>query len=124
MKTRKELKEEYKQKKYKMGIFQIKNTINGKIFIGSSMDLNAIWNRHKMELKLGSHRNKVLQNDWKKYGEENFTYGIITELKQDDKKETNYKKELKELEELYIKELEPFGEKGYNKKPIRTEKDK
>jgi hypothetical protein len=31
MKTRKELKEEYKQMKFKMGVFQIKNNINSKI---------------------------------------------------------------------------------------------
>ena len=116
MKTRKELKEQYKQRKNKMGVFQIKNTYNNKIFIGSSMDLNAIWNRQKMQLKLGRHPNKALQEDWKEYGEESFIYEILAELKQDDKKEVNYKKELKELEKLYIEELEPFESKGYNKK--------
>ena len=120
MKTRKELKEQYKQRKNKMGVFQIKNTHNNKIFIGSNLDLNAIWNRQKMQLKLESHPNKDHQEDWKEYGEESFIYEILAELKQDDKKEINYKRELKELEKLYIEELEPFEAKGYNKKLIKN----
>lgn len=116
MKTRKVLKEEYKQKKFKMGVFQIKNKINSKIFIGSSMDLNAIWNRQRMQLKLGNHPNSELQKDWKEYGKESFSYKILAEIKQDDEKEMDYKKELKVLEELYIEELNPFEEKGYNRR--------
>ncbi len=33
MTTRKELKEEYKQRKTQMGVFQIRNTENGNVFI-------------------------------------------------------------------------------------------
>lgn len=116
MKTRKELKDEYKQKKSVMGIFQIKNRINNKIFIGSSADLKAIWNRYKMMLKFGNHPNEALQKDWNEYGEENFAYEIITELKQEEDKEIDYLKELQELEKLFLNELKPFGERGYNKK--------
>ena len=70
MKTRKELKEAYKQRKSKMGVFQIKNNTNGKIFIGSSIDLDAMWNRQKMQLQFGNHPNKALQKEWKEFGEE------------------------------------------------------
>ena len=31
--------------------------------------------------------------------------------------ELNINKELKELEELYLDELKPYNEKGYNKRP-------
>ena len=86
MDSRKHLKDAYKQKKFKMGIFQITNKQNGKIFIGSSIDLQAIWNRYQMELKFGSHRNKRLQADWEAFGPESFGFEILTELKQEDKK--------------------------------------
>ncbi|NIA23905.1 MAG: GIY-YIG nuclease family protein [Proteobacteria bacterium] len=114
MKTRKEIKDEYKKRKFRMGIYQIRNTVNGKIFVGNSMDLDAIWNRQRMELQLGTHRNKKLQKDWNSYGEENFKYEILAELKQDEKKKINYRDELKELGKLYMDELQPFKEKGYN----------
>jgi group I intron endonuclease len=118
MKTRKELKEEYKHKKFKMGVFQIKNNINGKIFIGSSLDLNAIWNRQKIQLKFGNHPNAELQKDWKEFGEDSFSYEILSELKHLDEKEKDYQKEVAILEELYRDELKPFEDKGYNKRSI------
>lgn len=116
MKTKKELKEEYKQKKFKMGVFQVRNLVNSKIFIGSSPDLEAIWNRQKTQLKFGSHPNKKLQADWQQFGAENFTFEILAEIKQDKEGATDYSVEIKELEELYLEELQPYGEKGYNKK--------
>ena len=74
MKTWKELKEEYKQIKYKMGVFQIKNDCNGKIFIGSSLDLKAIWHSQRLQLETGTHSNRDLQKDWKEFGPEKFRY--------------------------------------------------
>jgi hypothetical protein len=116
MKTRKELKEEYKQMKFKMGVFQIKNTVNNKIFIGCSLDLKAIWHAQKLQLDIGIHTNSDLQSDWNKFGSENFIYEIIEEIKQTEDKPLDYGKEIKVLEEMIIDELQPFENKGYNKK--------
>ena len=114
MKTRKELKEEYKQMKFKIGVFQIKNEINGKIFIGSSIDLKAIWYAQKLQLDLGRHQNSDLQKDWKLYGAEKFSYEILEEIVQNDNKVIDYNKEIKVLEEMVIDKLQPFGNKGYH----------
>ncbi len=116
MKTRKELKEEYKQMKFKMGVFQIKNNINGKIFIGSSLDLKAIWYAQKLQLDMGMHQNSELQKDWKEFGSENFSYEILDEINQTEDKPIDYKKEIKTLEDMIIDDLQPFEENGYNKK--------
>ena len=113
--TNKELKDQYKQTKFPAGVFQIKNKVNGKIFVSGNMNLNKIWNRHKTELKFGSHRNKEMQNDWNKYGEENFVFEIISELNQGNEK-LDLNHELKVLTEMYLEELQPYGEQGYNKK--------
>jgi hypothetical protein len=78
--------------------------------------LKAIWNRHRAQLNFGSHPNKELQSEWNNYGEESFEYEIIAAIKEKDDEEKDYKKEVKELEELYIEEFKPFGVKGYNKK--------
>jgi len=118
MKTKKELKEEYKQMKFKMGVFQIKNNINGKVFIGSSLDLMAIWNAQRFQLDIGMHRNGELQKDWKEYGSENFSYEIIEEINPIDDKPTDYKKEIKTLEDMVIEQIQPFENKGYNQKTI------
>jgi len=116
MKTRKELKEEFKQTKYKTGVFQIRNNVNDKIFIGSSPDLKAIWYAQKLQLDMGMHKNHELQKEWNHFGAENFTYEIIEELEQSDDPNTDINKELMTLEELTIEVLQPYENKGYNKR--------
>ena len=117
MKTRKELTEEYKQTKFRMGVFQIRNMVNGKIFMESSINLDAIWNRHRLELDFGGHRNKSLQKDWKEFGEYNFKFEILSEIEHREGVAVDYKKELILLEKMYLEELQPFEEKGYNQRP-------
>ncbi|HKI46095.1 MAG TPA: GIY-YIG nuclease family protein [Balneolales bacterium] len=115
MKTKKELKEEYKQMKFPMGVFQVRNTINGKIFVDSSTNMSAKWNRNRLQLSVGNHPNKELQNDWNKFGEEAFKFEVIEELEHNDKEIVDYNNEVALLEEMLIEELQPFGVKGYNK---------
>ncbi len=114
MSIRKTLTNEYKQKKTSIGVFQIRNTVNGKIYLDSSPNLDTIWNRHLFELNLGSHRNKALQQDWKEHGAANFVFEILSELEQDDDKPVDYAKEVKTLEAMFLEELQPYGEKGYH----------
>ncbi len=114
MKSNKELKDAYKQKKFTIGVFQIRNTVNGKVFVGSSVNLDAVWNRIKSELKFGGHRNDQLQKEWKAFGEEKFRFEILSEISQEDKDNKDYEYELKKLEGMFIEEIQPFGEKGYN----------
>ena len=100
MKTKKELKESYKQYKPVMGVFQVRNTVNGKVLIDSSKDVLSKWNRHQTELRFGSHRKKELQNDWTALGSENFTFEILSELKYAEKENINYSKEVELLKEM------------------------
>ena len=114
--TKKELKNQYKERRFPMGVFQIKNEANGKILLDSGLNMPAKWKRHLTELKFGSHRNKVLQQEWKQFGETAFVYEVVAELEYKSTTE-DYGKEVAILAELYLEELMPFGEKGYNKVP-------
>jgi hypothetical protein len=118
MKSNKELRAEYKQMKFRIGVFQIRNAVNGKILLGSSSNLDAIWNRHQSELKAGGHRNSLLQQEWKEFGEENFRFEVLAEVTPAEGDEVEYKKELRELEALYLAELQPFAEKGYHNRKV------
>jgi hypothetical protein len=117
--TKKELMEEYKNMKIRMGVFQIKNKSNGKIYVEGSPNLGKIWNRHKTELNFGTHLNQDLQKDWKDSGEENFIFEILGEIDQDGPPGADYRKQIKELEELFLEDLEPYGTKGYNRRRNR-----
>jgi hypothetical protein len=114
MKTKKELKEAYHLIKPRIGVFQIRNTVNGKIYVEDSVNLDKIWNRHRVELNFGGHRNVALQKDWKEFGEANFQYEVLSEIKQEANKNIDYAKEAKTLAKMFIEELQPFGDKGYN----------
>ena len=68
-----------------VGIYIIKNTVNNKIYIGSSA--RCIRERiciHKRRLKNKVHENSYLQNSYNKYGVEAFTFNIL-ELCEKDK---------------------------------------
>ena len=105
MKTKKELKQAYKQHQPVMGVFQVKNETNGKILIEGSTDVHARWNRHRTELRFGSHRNTQLQKDWNQATEKNFTFSILSELEYKEGESVDYKKEVKTLEEMVIEEF-------------------
>lgn len=114
--NRKELKEAYKERKFKMGVYQIRNTVNGKIFVDGSTNLESIWKRYRFELSMGGHKNAALQQDWKTFGEENFVFEVLSEIAEQEDQTPDYNKEVKLLKEMYLEELQPFEERGYNKK--------
>lgn len=102
--TRKELKEQYKQKKPEMGIFQIKNNVTGKKLIQQSADVQARWNRIRSELRFGSHRNTALQKDWSAQSHEDFEFSVLTTLEIKEGENVNLNKELDALMELTLEE--------------------
>ncbi len=112
-KTRKELNREYMERVKPAGIYQVKNTVNGRMLLGSSLNLEGPLNRHKFLLKIGSHTNKSLQKDWDEFGPENFVFEILEEVKLIDNPKFNLSDELTLLEMLWLEKLQPV-ERGYN----------
>jgi hypothetical protein len=108
---------EYKDTTPPMGVFQIINKVNGKMLIGSNVNLPAIINRCKAELRMGSHRNEVLQMEWKQFGHQNFEFRELEILEPPDDPTYDPAEDLQILEKLWIEKLSPFGDKGYNKLP-------
>ncbi len=60
---KKALIREYKETSRPMGVYCIRNTVNGKLLIGKSIDLPSILNRQRAQLRSGSHPNPTLQTD-------------------------------------------------------------
>lgn len=60
-----------------IGIYKITNTVNGKIYIGQSINLNKRIMGHKSVLSKGKHQNSYLQHSFNKYGKDCFTFEII-----------------------------------------------
>ena len=115
MLNKKELKKKYLETMPPMGIYQIRNLSNGKIFIGNSKNLHGKSNSFKFQLNAGLHVNKALQDDYTLLGEENFVFEILDRLEPKEDLSYNYSEDLDTLEELWMEKLQPYGEKGYNK---------
>ena len=113
MKTKKELKEEFKQQRPSMGVFQVKNQENGKVLIEGSTNMQSKWNRHRTELRFGSHRNTQLQNDWNNLGEENFIFSVISELEVEEGESFDLNNEVKLLKEMVEEEMDMQDEMKY-----------
>jgi hypothetical protein len=114
---KKELTQAYKQRVPSIGVFQIRNTRNDKIFLVAGKDLPALINRHRFQLQKSGHPNKELQKDWQEFGENSFAFEIVEELATPEGS-FDVKRELEAMEDLWLEELKPFGERGYNQRKI------
>jgi group I intron endonuclease len=113
--NKKELIHKYKQSVQPMGVYQIKNKRNEKLFIGSTKNLPGKINSHRFQLKNGLHTNKEMQKEFNEIGEEGFSFDILDRLEPREDVNYDYTEELKTLEAMWIEKLQPFNEKGYNK---------
>ena len=102
--------------KYKGWIYCIRNKINDKKYIGQTALKRGYkyrWYVHKEQLINNKHYNKNLQEDFNKYGMDNFEFIILDEFTFSDKK--LLKKVLLDMEKFYINLWDTENEtKGYN----------
>lgn len=89
------------------GIYKIENKVNGKIYIGQSVDVYRRLKKHIWDIK--NENNQYLYRAFRKYGIENFTYELIEECPIE---------ELNEKEKYYIKKFNSYvgydNANGYN----------
>lgn len=92
------------------GIYKITNISNGKIYIGSAVNIYDRWYKHKSDLIKNRHRNSYLQSSWNKYGEASFLFEVVEVV--------NDKQDLISREQFWIDALDVCNRKiGYNLAP-------
>ncbi len=114
MDRKKELKELYKEIKIDAGVYQIRNTINDKIFVTSTSNLKTL-NGKRTEMASGHHWNPELKKELKEFGAEAFAFEVLELLEKKDEGYFNEKDALKKLEQKWIDKLQPYGDRGYNR---------
>lgn len=88
------------------GIYIIRNTVNGKVYIGQSRRISNREYSHFRTLEKGTHYNKHLQRSYNTYGRDAFVFEVI---------EWCDVSELDEREKYYIKKYDSMNiNKGYN----------
>ncbi len=111
---RAELKRQYLDKPHNMGIFQIRNKSNGKIYIDSTSNLEAERKSREFQLKMGKIVfNRALQAELREQGAENFVFEVLDTLKiQEPTGQVD--RQLMALKLRWQEKLQPFEERGYN----------
>ena len=90
-------------------VYGIKNIINNKIYIGSTIYFRSRILEHCNTLQKNKHTNRKLQRAWNKYGEKSFRFIII-------KKDIN-ENEVISYEQYFIDKFDSC-KKGYNIVPV------
>lgn len=89
-----------------IGIYKIENQINGKIYIGQSIDIEKRWNKHILDSKDWqiTEQSAVIHKAINKYGVNNFSFSVLEECN------------LNELDDKEIYWIEYYDSyyKGYN----------
>lgn len=94
------------------GIYALINAVNGKRYVGQSINIERRWRGHVNELRSGRHNNSHLTNAWRTYGEAAFTIQILQECQEN-------KTIMAEAEQLWIDRLNVTNrDMGYNIAPV------
>lgn len=103
---RRQLVEEYMDKKLPMGIIGIRNIETNRTYVISSIDIPSKINMLRFQLELGSFMCKSLQKDWNTLGSDKFVFETLESLEHDkDGIKKDYKDDLKVLLGICLEKL-------------------
>lgn len=98
---KKELLQQYKEMKPKMGVYMFKSIKTNTVYLGCDKNIKATINGDKFKLNFNSHRCKKLQQDWNENKEKNFEISVVEILLYDkDESKVDYSEDLKILREM------------------------
>lgn len=100
------------------GIYKITNVLDGKVYVGSSVDLKDREHNHFYNLNKGTHSNKYLQNAFNRHGRDNFIFEVLEYLERGKDK---LKEIILDRENHYIIKLRAYDPQritGYNICPL------
>ena len=61
-------------------IYRIRNLKNGKVYVGSALNLFARWSRHRADLRANRHNNRYLQRAWNRHGAQAFAFEVVRRI--------------------------------------------
>lgn len=87
-------------------VYKITNLVNGKIYVGSAVNLYNRYKSYKRRVLKDAPRRMVVEKAMVKYGMENFSFEILERLESKDMTITK--------EQIWLDILQPFDPIGYN----------
>ncbi len=111
---RAEIKRIIRQNRPEMGVYQIRNTVNGRIYVGSSRNLEGTRTSRLFQLRMGKVVfSRELQKDLDELGAAIFEFSVLGVLEKQEQS-GNVEQALAALELEWLAKMQPFGERGYN----------
>lgn len=100
---KKEIKKAYQQKKTIGGIYAIKNTTTGELFIKESYNIAASKSLFDFSKKINDCPEQKLKQQWQKYGRDCFDFIVLEELeKKEEQTRKTFGEDLKELLQIWL----------------------
>jgi hypothetical protein len=81
--ARKEAIRKFKEHKPPCGVYAVRSATTGHVWVGSFTNLDSMRTRLWFSLRLGSHRDRTLQEEWNAHGEQTFRYEILEKFDED-----------------------------------------
>lgn len=108
--NRKELINQYKERKLIGGICAIHNTVSGKRLISAETDIEAFKNRFQFSLRSNTCMSFKYQRDWLSNGAQSFVLEVLEVLeKKEEQSVEDYVEELKLLEAMILEKYEKIA---------------
>lgn len=79
--SRKELKEQYKNREVIGGVYCIKCNANGRMWIKSTKDMQSVKKRFEFFTETNTCPEMCMYAEWNQYGPETFSFAVLEELK-------------------------------------------
>jgi hypothetical protein len=80
---KKEAIRKFKEQKAPRGVYAVRCSATGHVWVGTSRNLAATRNGCWFALRIGKHTDKSLQQEWTAHGEPAFDYQILEKLAED-----------------------------------------
>jgi hypothetical protein len=107
------IRQAYKDRTKQPGVFRVVNTANGRVLLGSGLDLHAPLNRVAFELDTAMCRLPDMRADLATFGRGSFEIEVLETIEPGDDPDFDPKAELEVLEKKYLAMLD--WSTAYNK---------
>ncbi|MBF4692163.1 GIY-YIG nuclease family protein [Fusibacter ferrireducens] len=102
MKSKKELKDNYKNHEIMGGVYCIECSGNGKFWLRSAQEIKTAKNRFLFSKSTNASPEMCMQKEWKQYGPDAFTFKVLEEIKKGELQTAReFKEDLNVLLELW-----------------------
>jgi hypothetical protein len=99
--NKKEIRDQYKNRTLTGGVFSIKCSGSGRVWIKSTNDLDGQINKFKFFVSTNSCPEPTMRTDWLQYGAESFSFSIVEKLeKGETQTDTEFAEDIRALYDI------------------------